>query len=169
MRTFPSTPVLSFLASRSLSSGLFSSPRLRLLLFFFPDDFCLPADAPFSSFFRSSATRAVATLTPPSFAPFSIAPLIQLLFDHSMVHVMSIRVEDPPAHIRQYFVMTWNEDPEGTSGVVVVVNPTQDDWKSCFCICSVIIHFVCFGPTGLLRALTYDNCLSFFEFSPFFQ
>src|ERR1700735_301452 len=79
----PIMPVLSAFSSGGLCSSWVSS-FLRRELFFFPLDFFLPPPAPPpSSFFCNSATRSLANETCPSLAPFSIAPLIQLLFDHS--------------------------------------------------------------------------------------
>src|SRR5215471_4039292 len=117
--TLPNIPANSFFVSVARSSSLCSS-RFRFPDFFFSPVFRLLPGAPPSSFFRNSLNKSFAKDACPSLTPFSIAPFIQLLFDHSILQVMSIRVVEPPAHIMQNFVMTWNEEPEGTSGVVVV-------------------------------------------------
>src|SRR5271163_7884 len=98
--TLPNIPPRLFFTSGGLSVS-FSSSFFRLPPFFLPLVFRLPPEAPPSSFFRSSASRSFEEETDPSFTPFSMAPLIQLLLDHSMVQVMRTRVEGPPAHIIQ--------------------------------------------------------------------
>src|SRR5277367_3652201 len=101
----PNIPLRPFFSSGGLSAS-FSSSFFRLPPFFFPFVFRLPPVVPPSSFFRSSANRSFENETCPSLAPFSIAPLIQLLLDHSIVQVMTTRVVEPPAHIIQNLVIT---------------------------------------------------------------
>src|SRR5271170_1570049 len=93
--TLPNIPLRPFFTSGGLSVSL-SSSFFRLPPFFLPLVFRLPPEVPPSSFFRSSDSRSLEKATCPSLAPFSMAPLIQLLLDHSMVQVMRTRDVGPP-------------------------------------------------------------------------
>src|SRR2546423_10396398 len=101
----PIKPLRSGLCSATGCSSLLSS-SFRFPPFFFPTGFRLaPTEAP-ANFLRNSATRSLAEEVWPSLTPFSIAPLIQLLLDHSILYVIRTRVVEPPAQVRQYFVIT---------------------------------------------------------------
>ncbi|KAH3664830.1 hypothetical protein OGATHE_003645 [Ogataea polymorpha] len=62
-------------------------------------------------------------------------------------------------------VFTWNELPEGTSGVSVIWVTRQLELKSQRSISSSTLHLVCLGPTGPLSGLVYEYVLFFVDSS----
>ena len=54
-------------------------------------------------------------------------------------------------------VLTLNDPPDGTSGVLVVVITQTKSSKSTCAVSSTIRHFVCFGPIVAKSGLMYDN------------
>ena len=70
-----------------------------------------------------------------------------------MVQLAMIRVLLPGPHIRQYLVFVVNTLPLGTSGVCVLQLTVTAFSKSNDSSVLVVMHFVCFGPTGADKGL----------------
>lgn len=137
-------PQLAFAEAVRLASSSSASRDEVLALLFLPFFFLPPALAPVFALVRETAAFSAAKMSLqywpwPSETPFSIgpiqpslallivlytvnmsySPLIQLLPDHSTVQLICMRVALFSAHDRQYFVLTVNKLPDGTSGVCV--------------------------------------------------
>ena len=80
-------------------------------------------------------------------------PFSQLLPVHSIVQLAMMRVLFPGPHIRQYFVFVVKTLPLGTSGVCVLQLTVIAFSRSKASRVLVVMHFVCFGPTGPLSGL----------------
>jgi hypothetical protein len=89
--------------------------------------------------------------------PGQYIPLSQLLPVHSIVQLAIMRVLLPGPHIRQYFVFVVKILPLGTSGVCVLQLTVTAFSKSNASSVLVVMHFVCFGPTGPFRGLMYEK------------
>lgn len=70
-----------------------------------------------------------------------------------------------PAHMIHILVLTENEPPLGTSGVLVVVTTVTYFSKSILIVSSFSSHLADLGPTGPLSGLMYEifraSCLGF--------